>query len=167
MNYVQLCCPSYTLSDPCYFNLWWLYCYTWYLCREECPWFDAELQQWSFMSVFYFQWVGYWIFWSRYTQCKLMSVHYKQPVLLINFEKFLSFSEYSSYLAYTPPGDYTLYSEHYTHWHCHLSQQVRHAFTSSIIRSCIGARAIINIGRSLSGLRIMSWLKLGEVFLAL
>ena len=96
-----------------------------------------------------------------------MSVHYKQPVLLIEFEKFLSFSEYSSYLAYTLLGDYTSYSEHYTHQHCHLSQQVRHAFTSLIIRSCVGARAIIDIGRSLSGVCIMSWLKLGEVFLAL
>lgn len=29
---------------------------------------------------------------SRYTQCELMSVHYKQPILLIEFEEHKSFS---------------------------------------------------------------------------
>ena len=28
----------------------------------------------------------------RYTQCELMSVHYKQPILLIEFEEQKSFS---------------------------------------------------------------------------
>jgi ERCC4-type nuclease len=28
----------------------------------------------------------------RYTQCELMSVHYKQPILLIEFEENKSFS---------------------------------------------------------------------------
>ena len=29
---------------------------------------------------------------ARYTQCELMSVHYKQPILLIEFEEHKSFS---------------------------------------------------------------------------
>lgn len=29
---------------------------------------------------------------TRYTQCELMSAHYKQPVLLIEFEEHKSFS---------------------------------------------------------------------------
>ena len=97
------------------------------------------------MGVCHSEWVGYWIFWSRYTQCELMSVHYKQPVLLIEFEEHKSFSLSVSIQVTWPIRCWltTLHIPNSTHIGTviqvtnKLSQRVKRAFTSSNITSCV------------------------------
>ena len=101
-----------------------------------------------------------------------MSVHYKQPVSLIEFEEHKSFSLEASIQVTWPIRRWvtTLHILNSTHRHCHLSYQQAvsasqarlYLFDHYVLRS-----AIIDRGRSLSGLRVVSWLKLGKVLLAL
>ena len=102
-----------------------------------------------------------------------MSVHYKQPVLLIEFEEHKSFSlSVPVSIQVTWPIRCWVTTLHIlnSHRHCHLSYQQSvpasqariYLFDHYVLRS-----AIIDRGRSLSGLRVVSRLKLGKVLLAL
>ena len=95
----------------CYAHGRWLHSDAWHLRREKkYTRLGAELHIGSSVRV---QVTGFlssshlksiW----RYTQCELMTVHYKQPILLIEFEEHKSFSlEVSSTLAYVVPDFYS------------------------------------------------------------
>ena len=100
-----------------------------------------------------------------------MSVHYKQPVLLIEFEEHKSFSLEASIQVSWPIRCWatTLHILNSTYigtiiqvTNVPASQARLYLFDHYVLR-----RAIIDRGRSLSGLRVVSWLKLGKVLLAL
>lgn len=84
-----------THSRSCNAYCWRLYPNSRHLCREEeCTGLGIKLQQWEIVSLIY----DFLCFHLgeldtlRYAQCELMSVHYKHPILLIEFEDQKAFS---------------------------------------------------------------------------